>query len=241
MKILMKKERGYQSFIERYDLNEAYAGCENVPIGVLILFSLVKESEIVFKELLAEADGDLGEEHSIFRSTDASDFTSPIELAKIFKTQELVTWELECEYNDAPVRISGRTYGSILGIRCPLSRINMIPLMSEVESATYKYSKYDQELVDKLKDKFSMNQRVAVRTLMDMEKEKDIFDEFVAGMQEDAFSFPKEDSITVEKHTAQELFENYSLSELGSYNYLIYLRHNPEVALKDLERGLPRK
>ena len=38
-----------------------------------------------------------------------------------------------------------------------------------------------------------------------------------------------------------KLVEDFSLSPLGAYNYLIYLRENPQNALADLKAGLPRK
>lgn len=50
-----------------------------------------------------------------------------------------------------------------------------------------------------------------------------------------------EDALVVEGLGAQHLTTNYSLSVLGAYNYLIYLREMPEEALEDLKRGLPRK
>ena len=41
--------------------------------------------------------------------------------------------------------------------------------------------------------------------------------------------------------TAQYLAENYPLSPLGAFNYLIYLHEKPQQALADLKAGLPRK
>lgn len=42
MKIISKREKGYRFYSEKYDLNGAYAGKKDVPIGVLILYALVK-------------------------------------------------------------------------------------------------------------------------------------------------------------------------------------------------------
>lgn len=47
--------------------------------------------------------------------------------------------------------------------------------------------------------------------------------------------------IKVEGFTAHHLATNYSLSVLGAYNYLIYLREMPDKALADLKAGLPTK
>lgn len=242
MKILKKRERGYRFYIEKYDLNGAYAGKAGVPLGVLILFALVKDCGISFVELSAEAEGEMGEERNILSVSDTLLFTNVMELANVFQSQELVIWELECVYNGVKTYITGRTYGSILSVRSPLtSKINMMSLMSEAETATYNYHDYDQKLIDKLKSKFNMNQRVAIQSLNEMEAERDVFNEFMKGIQEEPFTFPNESPLTIEGHTAKELFEKYPLSEMGAYNYLIYLRNNPKAALKDLEDGLPRK
>ena len=53
--------------------------------------------------------------------------------------------------------------------------------------------------------------------------------------------FPKAGAVCVCEHTAQELNSSTHLSILGSYNYLIYLREDPENAISDLKRGLPIK
>ncbi len=47
--------------------------------------------------------------------------------------------------------------------------------------------------------------------------------------------------LTIEEYNAKILHENYPLSILGAYNYLISLRENPKEALDYLNQGLPRK
>lgn len=47
--------------------------------------------------------------------------------------------------------------------------------------------------------------------------------------------------IEVEGFTAKVLEENYHLSLLGAYNYLIFLREKPIEALNYLKKGLPIK
>lgn len=242
MKIICKRERGYRFYSEKYDLNGAYAGKKDVPIGVLILYVLVKKCDVTFTELTAEAEGEIGEPHNILKISDVSMFSRLDDLAKMFSSQELNIWELKCNYKDSGIYITGRTYGSILGIRSPLaSSVNLLPLMSEVETATYCYHDYDPATVELIENKFKMNQKVTIQTLIEMEKQKDVFDEFMDCIRKDSFVFPDRDALSVEGFTAQYLHENYPLSEIGAYNYLIYLRNNPEQAKKDLKNGLPRK
>ena len=51
---------------------------------------------------------------------------------------------------------------------------------------------------------------------------------------------PKEDAYTVEGYTAQDLFETTYLTEIGAYNYLVYLHEHPKEGLEALAKGLPK-
>ncbi len=242
MKIIKKKEQGYRFCSEKMDLSEAYAGKKGVSLGTLILYVLVKDCDTRFDSLSAEAEGELGEEHNILNVSDPDFFSSVNNISHIFETQELRIWELTCNYKGVKIHITGRTHGSIISIRSPLSLdINFIPLMVKAETATYSYHDYDPTIIEAIKKKFKMNQKVTIQTLVEMEKQKDVFNEFMGCIRKDLFVFPDRDALSVEGFTAQYLHENYPLSEIGAYNYLIYLRNNPEQAKKDLKNGLPRK
>lgn len=52
---------------------------------------------------------------------------------------------------------------------------------------------------------------------------------------------PKDDCYRVHGYSAQDIYEKTYLTEIGAYNYLIYLEKHPEQALNDLKNGLPRK
>ena len=52
---------------------------------------------------------------------------------------------------------------------------------------------------------------------------------------------PEDDCYRVEGYSAQDIYEKTYLTEIGAYNYLIYLDKHPEQALKDLKNGLSRK
>ncbi|MBQ9658788.1 MAG: hypothetical protein IJV31_08500 [Clostridia bacterium] len=70
-------------------------------------------------------------------------------------------------------------------------------------------------------------------------KYKDIRNEFYNYVMNE--EFPKEKVISVEGHTAEELCNTTRLNILGAYNYLIYLRDNPDESLANLKAGLPVK
>lgn len=242
MKIIKKKERGYRSFIEKYDLNGSYAGQRGIPIGVLLLYILVENAEVSFMELTAEAEGEIGEAHNILNETDKNFLANLNNLAGVFKRQELMIWELKGKYANIEICITGRTYGTVLSIRTPLkSKVNMLPLMNAVELATYNYHNYNPQLVIEMKQRFKLNQKVTIQMLLDLEKYPDIYEEFLSGIKKKKFEFPSNRAITVEGYTAEYLYTNFPLSELGAYNYLIYLRETPQEALDDLKKGLPRK
>lgn len=52
---------------------------------------------------------------------------------------------------------------------------------------------------------------------------------------------PVNDCYKVGGYSAQDIYRKTYLTEIGAYNYLIYLRKHPKQALKDLKDGLPRE
>lgn len=47
--------------------------------------------------------------------------------------------------------------------------------------------------------------------------------------------------IKVEGFSAKSLYEAYTLTILGAYNYLVFLRDNPSLAIEALKNNLPRR
>ena len=70
-----------------------------------------------------------------------------------------------------------------------------------------------------------------------LHKYGDIFNEFYYYVLRETF----EDGVVESGYFASKLVNDFPLSPLGAYNYLIYLREDPEHALADLKAGLPRK
>ena len=52
---------------------------------------------------------------------------------------------------------------------------------------------------------------------------------------------PVKNCCKIRGYSAQDIYEKTYLTEIGAYNYLIYLEDHPEQALKDLKNGLLRK
>ena len=70
-----------------------------------------------------------------------------------------------------------------------------------------------------------------------LHKYGDIFNEFYYYVLKETF----EDGVIEHGYYASKLVEEFPLSPLGAYNYLIYLREDPEHALANLKAGLPKK
>lgn len=83
-----------------------------------------------------------------------------------------------------------------------------------------------------------LSNRRADMTISKLAKHKDIYLEFSDYVAKRTFSV---DGLSAEGYTAKMLNQNYPLSPLGAYNYLIYLREMPDKALADLKAGLPTK
>ena len=83
------------------------------------------------------------------------------------------------------------------------------------------------------------NEDRIMETIEKLKKYGDIFFEFYDFVLYE--NFPTEDRIEVEGYTAEKLYNTTMLNPLGVYNYLIYLRDNPEEALAYLKAGLPVK
>ena len=84
----------------------------------------------------------------------------------------------------------------------------------------------------------NLSERRADMTISKLTKHKDIYQEFSDYVAKRTFP---ENGLSVEGYTAKILNQNYSLSPLGAYNYLIYLREMPNKALADLKNDLPTK
>jgi DNA-directed RNA polymerase subunit M/transcription elongation factor TFIIS len=71
---------------------------------------------------------------------------------------------------------------------------------------------------------------------------EDIVNEFAGCINEEQFNYC-DNGIMVEGYTAKSLKEKVGnkLNNLGVYNYLIYLRENPDEAKQNLAKGLPVK
>lgn len=69
----------------------------------------------------------------------------------------------------------------------------------------------------------------------------DIFEEFFNYARIGKFQKKDKSKTEVCGYTAEKLNRDFNLSPLGAYNYLVYLKEEPQQAVADLKAGLPRK
>lgn len=93
-------------------------------------------------------------------------------------------------------------------------------------------------IMDYLRGEILQTEKVALQNIEKFQRHPDIMSEFSGWIK--TREFPSV-AITVEGYTAEKINRTSYLSELGAYNYLIYLREKPDEALKNLKAGLPRK
>lgn len=92
---------------------------------------------------------------------------------------------------------------------------------------------------DYMKYECGMSEKRIESNMKQLDLHSDIKHEFYEFIMTE--EFPVNSAIEVNGYTARRLKSETYLSVLGSYNFLIYLREEPETALADLKKGLPRK
>ena len=87
-----------------------------------------------------------------------------------------------------------------------------------------------------------LTEKRALASYEKLNQHEDILNEFANCINEEQFNYC-DNGIIVEGYSAKSLKEKVGnkLSDLGVYNYLIYLRENPDEAKQNLDVGLPVK
>ncbi len=110
------------------------------------------------------------------------------------------------------------------------------------EQVLIKYENNNQDLPDGLSDKLikdyldyntDYSEERKRRIIEKLHKYGDIYYEFYYYVMREIF----EDGVEESGFCAGKLVEEYPLSPLGAYNYLIYLREEPAEAMRDLKKN----
>jgi len=116
----------------------------------------------------------------------------------------------------------------------------IVEYIAEAKSRLYWSAEtfYEIGIVEYIINYLGLSEENARRSYEKIKKHKDIRNEFYDYIMNEKFS---DKLINVKEWTAESLYNTTHLNVLGAYNYLIYLREEPEEALANLKAGLPRK
>lgn len=110
--------------------------------------------------------------------------------------------------------------------------------MLEMKLRAYGGNSKSDMAVRYIENTYNYSESRAKKMVENLCAHKDIFEEFFEYVRLGKFAII---GVTVRDYTAEKLFNEYNLSPLGAYNFLIYLREEPDAAVADLKKGLPRR
>lgn len=239
----ISKETSYSHTIERYSLCDAFSeSCSNV--GLWICYALATCERGFMNEIELEAESEeIGVPQAWYRRFNKETFLETYDsfwaFLACFDLDDFGMWSIELQYEGISVSVSGKRDSDRIAMSyLSDAEVNLLPLIAEVEEVSYSYNRYDADVKEILEHHYNMSEKRVVLAIRKLLRHKDIYDEFVrvsngaSGLSE---------KLSVEGYTAEKLVQEFPLSLLGAYNYLIYLREDPGNALNDLKRGLPRK
>ena len=113
-------------------------------------------------------------------------------------------------------------------------------ILSKKILASKGNSRFDM-LLRYIQQKYGYSDKRACSMLNQMILYDDIFEEFFNYARAGKFCKNDNTQTQVCGYTAETLHRDYNLSPLGAYNYLVYLKENPDNALINLKSELQRK
>lgn len=242
---VISKNAGHLSNIEHYDLCDTFSD-SGTSKGLIICYiiSTCKNASLVSLELRARHE-EIGVAKKWHKKYTATSFDSTFEAMNSFinaySIDDFGRWTATIIYQNVEVIISGEKEKTEIGVSYPKDRkLNLLPLLSGIETTSYEFNRYDKKVLNIVKSEFRMTDKRAVLAIQKLQVYREIYDEFVLAITTGKYA-NKLNAITVEGYTAEKLNTDFPLSLLGAYNYLIYLRESPKEALEDLRKGLSRK
>ena len=228
---------------EEYSLNELFTK-ETSGKGLIICYLLATEAKLISLDLRPQQD-EIGVPLRWYRHYDKDNFNATFnslyDFLFKFNYDDFDVWHLKIIYKDVEVGIGGDRNSSIIRLTSDeKAQLNILPLLYEIETKSYDYNDCDKTIMKLLKEQYKQTTKRAVLTIEKLLRHQDVYDEFVKRSFLDE-NEKIDNPITVQGFTAEQLHNNFPLSILGSYNYLIFLREKPEEALEKLKQGLPRK
>lgn len=250
MRMINRINNDLFGFEERYELFE---DIDQRNKGLIICYALTTNTNIKFKgiDLNSKID-DSGEFDFTSMPKWSSQYSNKKFVSKFSTIEEFLNeydcgdfgcWKIKAKFRNFEICIIGSKDSGEIIISYNVDKIiNVGNILYETENYIYEYmsNNEDKQIVNILKNEFEMSHKRAVLSIQKLKAHKDIYEEFVNVIGDKDFS-KLENAIEIHGFTAEQLSKDYPLSILGAYNYLIYLREEPQRALEDLKKGLPRK
>lgn len=92
-----------------------------------------------------------------------------------------------------------------------------------------------------IQQNYGYSEKRAAAMATKLSAHEEILEEFANYMSSGSFAKKDNSKTEICGYTAEKLHNEFKLSPLGAYNFLVYLKEEPENALADLKAGLPRK
>lgn len=244
MRVVSKKEN-FNVHTEIYNFNDSFADEEeNKGLAICYAIASSKQSSIISIECEAEQNDAL-DTHSWFerysRQTFFEKFPDFWGFSAECSRSDFGHWTIVTMFKGVEVTISGKRSFTDVGVLYHNEKaLNILAWFHEVEEETYNYNKYDRDIMEVLHNQYELSEKIAVKSIKKLLTHPDVYAEFSASTILGAYPEP-DLALQVEGITAEYLNRNFPLSMIGAYNYLIFLREEPEEAICDLRFGLSRE
>lgn len=154
------------------------------------------------------------------------------------------------EKNQYFIFVTDDERGIIIRRKSFLSEEDAINYLSELLEA-HNFSHLSNQIIENFKNKkdiiinylkniYNYSDKRIEKTLKDISSNKIIAFELIYFIENNDF-VPDKYALQFYGYTAKKLFEETDLTIIGAFNYLNYLKKNPNEAIFNLNKGLPRK
>ena len=109
-----------------------------------------------------------------------------------------------------------------------------------INDASFESTPLDKA-VRYIEQRYGYSTKRAQKMAEQLSRHQEVFEEFLNCMRIGKFRKKDWTKVEVKGYTAEKLNAEYNLSPLGAYNYLVYLIEDPQNAISDLKKGLPKK
>ena len=157
---------------------------------------------------------------------------------------EIYSWGIICSGDIWKYVETDAERGYVFDLKLFESEIEAVEYAKDILNKKYLATKGNSKedmLCRYIQQKYGYSDKRAKNMVYQMSLYDDIFEEFFNYARIGKFCKKDKSQTEICGYTAEKLHYEYNLSPLGAYNYLVYLKEEPDRAIADLKAGLPRK